>query len=885
MLKTTEKLLFYLLFHVNLIVGTKQYYEDLERLQTDLFLNYSTNIIPQKVKATPVEVKFDIALNQIIDLDERLQTVTTIVWVRLFWNDFRLEWNSSNYGEITSFVTSSKNLWLPDVTLYNNANDNYNKEKEEYYGLTINSTGDVGWFYPTIFKSSCTIDVTYFPFDDQKCVLKFGSWSYNALSLNISHNGPGDTEAFTDNGEWVLVGMPVRRFVTKYRCCPELYPFITYDIIIRRRTIYYILNFLTPCVLVFPILKSICQWCANALRVKRNGNESDSCVVTKRCFKNHSIRSHFLGEHLYDGETAEATNPFLNANNHKNSADLPNSESAVSVQLKRLDDRNPNLRKRGGRQSEALDILVKRRKKDDEKERHQEEWRFAAKVLNRLFMWIVVLLVVFNCLSVLFSAPVKNLQFVVQNMLTFVSRIRILIIMVTLFNISNLNSSEGVPNSQIVKTLENHLMSKYDKDVIPKQTLENGVPVTLDLALNQIIDVNKRAQTITAVIWVRQYWKDHRLQWNSSEYDDINTIVIPASFLWLPDITLYNNARDDYDIDKEAYHSLTIKSDGNISRFFPTIYKASCNLDVTNFPFDDQICSLKLGSWAYNIFEMDLYSAGDGDISSFIANGEWLLHSMPSKRHVASFRCCPHPYVFLTYDIHIRRRALYYVLNCFMPCLIMMALTILSFYLPSETGERMGVGITVLLSLSIIQLILSDSLPPTSEVPLIVAYYGLTMLNIFLSLVFSCIVLIFFHHSPDPMPQWMRVYLCEWGAKVLRMQQSWNKIKEKRKHIDKKENPESSDTATRCTVVNWIPEMSLPSAQSTLLRDSDNKPSENEDCDLTKKLIEEDKEVILREEWKFASRVLNKFFMWIIVIAIMSNAVFVILRAPSANFM
>ena len=286
----------------------------------------------------------------------------------------------------------------------------------------------------------------------------------------------------------------MRRFVTKYRCCPELYPFITYDIIIRRRTIYYILNFLTPCVLmsaltilgfflpvesgermnvgvtvllsltvillllaeelpatseVVPLIsryytltmvnvfisivftcveltfhhhaptpmpawmrKFICQWCANALRVKRNGNESDSCVLTKRCFKNHSIRSHSLGEHLYDGDSADpvATNPFLNVNNHKNSADLPNSESAVSVQLKRLDDRNPNLRKRGGRQSEALDILVKRRKKDDEKERHQEEWRFAAKVLNRLFMWIVVLLVVFNCLSVLFSAPVKNLH-------------------------------------------------------------------------------------------------------------------------------------------------------------------------------------------------------------------------------------------------------------------------------------------------------------------------------------------------------------------------------------------------------------------------------------------------------------------------------------------
>lgn len=52
---------------------------------------------------------------------------------------------------------------------FQSANDNYDKEKEEYYGLTINSNGNVGWFYPTIFKSSCTIDVTYFPFDDQVC--------------------------------------------------------------------------------------------------------------------------------------------------------------------------------------------------------------------------------------------------------------------------------------------------------------------------------------------------------------------------------------------------------------------------------------------------------------------------------------------------------------------------------------------------------------------------------------------------------------------------------------------------------------------------------------------------------------------------------------------
>lgn len=287
---------------------------------------------------------------------------------------------------------------------------------------------------------------------------------------------------------------------------------------------------------------------------------------------------------------------------------------------------------------------------------------------------------------------------------------------------------------------------------------------------------------------------------------------------------------------------------------------------------------------------MDLLTKSDGDISSFVANGEWLLQSMPSKRHVTTFRCCPHPYVFLTYDIHIKRRPLYYVLNCFMPCLIMMALTILSFYLPSETGERMGVGITVLLSLSIIQLILSDSLPPTSEVPLIVVYYGLTMLNIFMSLVFSCIVLTLFHHSPYPLPHWLRLLLCEWGSKVLRMQPEWNKIKEKRKKVERKEKSASNGTVSTCAVVNWTPEMSLPTYEttSTLLNhnDANDMSSQNDnDSILTQKLIEEDKEGILREEWKFASRVLNKFFMWIVISAIISNAVYVILRAPTGNLL
>jgi len=48
---------------------------------------------------------------------------------------------------------------------------------------TVLWNGAVIWQPPAIYKSSCAIDVEYFPYDIQTCMLKVGSWTYDGFQV------------------------------------------------------------------------------------------------------------------------------------------------------------------------------------------------------------------------------------------------------------------------------------------------------------------------------------------------------------------------------------------------------------------------------------------------------------------------------------------------------------------------------------------------------------------------------------------------------------------------------------------------------------------------------------------------------------------------------
>ena len=73
--------------------------------------------------------------------------------------------------------------------------------------VVVSSNGNCLWVPPGLFLSTCKIDITWFPFDDQQCKMKFGSWTYDSSGIDLQLMAEsGDLSSFIPNGEWELIG-------------------------------------------------------------------------------------------------------------------------------------------------------------------------------------------------------------------------------------------------------------------------------------------------------------------------------------------------------------------------------------------------------------------------------------------------------------------------------------------------------------------------------------------------------------------------------------------------------------------------------------------------------------------------------------------------------
>uniref|UniRef100_A0A1I8ISE0 Neur_chan_memb domain-containing protein n=1 Tax=Macrostomum lignano TaxID=282301 RepID=A0A1I8ISE0_9PLAT len=156
--------------------------------------------------------------------------------------------------------------------------------------------------------------------------------------------------------------------------------------------------------------------------------------------------------------------------------------------------------------------------------------------------------------------------------------------------------------------------------------------------------------------------------------------------------------------------------------------------------------------------------------------------------------------------------SVYYGINLIIPCVLISSMSLLTFVLPPDAGVtimlslsmfqllvadampqtsesvpligeafvgnsecfawRQEFGVTILLSLTVFLMMVAESMPPTSDaVPLIGMYFSCTMVMCSLSVVFTVIVLNYHHRDAEshPVPNWVKKFICTYLANILCM--------------------------------------------------------------------------------------------------------------------
>ncbi|XP_043856586.1 acetylcholine receptor subunit beta isoform X4 [Dromiciops gliroides] len=378
------------------------------------------------------------------------------------------------------------------------------------------------------------------------------------------------------------------------------------------------------------------------------------------------------------------------------------------------------------------------------------------------------------------------------------------------------------------------LFSGYDSSVRPARDPGDRVPVSIGLTLAQIISLNEKDEELITKVYVDLVWTDYRLSWNPEEHEGIDSLRIASDSVWLPDVVLMNNNDGNFDVALNIH--VLVTSDGSVHWQPPAVYRSSCSIQVTYFPFDWQNCTMVFSSYSYDSSQVSL-SPGlglDGQQRSeiYIHEGNFI-----------------------------------------------------------DAGEKMTLSIFALLTLTVFLLLLASKVPETSlAVPIIVKYLMFTMILVTFSVILSVIVLNLHHRSPQThqMPLWVRqifIHKLPWylGLKRPKVERT---LKPEPPILALRESPSSGwGRATDeyfirkppgdfSKINRFQPELSPPDLRRFInggQSGSRRLPPELREVVtsinyIARQLQEQEDYEDLKEDWQYVAMVVDRLFLWTFII-------------------
>ncbi|XP_020901360.2 neuronal acetylcholine receptor subunit alpha-10 [Exaiptasia diaphana] len=477
----------------------------------------------------------------------------------------------------------------------------------------------------------------------------------------------------------------------------------------------------------------------------------------------------------------------------------------------------------------------------------------------------------------------------------------------------------------------NFILENYRQEARPVINPNSTVSVEFGLELVQLVNVNDRHQMITTNVWVRQKWENQLLTWDPDKYNGIRQVRLDASKVWIPDIVLYNSAGSEFSGGTEKYKTpVIVNFDGTNNWFSPASFTSTCKIDVTFFPFDSQTCSMKFGSWTYEINDLDMTPENASMTSMYTESAEWDLKIAFKRRQAKKYPCCTNELVDITAFITIKRKPLFYLFNLVVPCMIILSMILLGFFLPPESGERITLSITILLAMAVFLQLVGESLPRNSEtIPLLGTFYIAIMAEISISLMLTCFVLNIHYrgtgNSAQEVPVWAKIIVLDWLGYVLCVRRSFREdrdsqpLRTEKRYVDTRKGgagysvslayeyadmnfaPSANCHCSRCSHARGVVyENSADRNHAPDIKFVENRftgenspvgspgwkrrpgePSLTEEISvLSNSIREREKMERHQEEWKYFAMVMDRMFFWLYFATIIISSLTIILRRP-----
>lgn len=164
---------------------------------------------------------------------------------------------------------------------------------------------------------------------------------------------------------------------------------------------------------------------------------------------------------------------------------------------------------------------------------------------------------------------------------------------------------------------------------------------------------------------------------------------------------------------------------------------SSFHLRVHYFPFDTQVCAFRFlpsNQYADILYLSTLPARDVSDISSL----QWSITNITAHNWTLAFRdFAPSIPIANTsvgvFCLFLKREPSYYVKTLMLPSSLLCIISFVAFLAPPDSGERISLGVSMVLGLTVFQLLVADILPPYGDQSPILSLYlslnfGLTCL-------------------------------------------------------------------------------------------------------------------------------------------------------------